>query len=85
MVNEGRLLAHASKDHVVKVANEADFILNRMRAEDIRKASDFEQLSAQTTVERKEEEQLCDHFITAARQRHQVIAFERKISRNDDQ
>ena len=45
-----------------------------MRADDIRKASEFEQISAQTTVERKEEEQLCDHFITAARQRHQAIA-----------
>ena len=45
-----------------------------MRADDIRKASEFEQLSAQTTVERKEEEQLCDHFLTAARQRHQAIA-----------
>ncbi|CAF5058741.1 unnamed protein product, partial [Rotaria sp. Silwood1] len=52
LVNEGRLLSHASKDHVVKVANEADFILNCMRADDIRKASEFEQLSAQTTVER---------------------------------
>ncbi|CAF1562019.1 unnamed protein product, partial [Rotaria sp. Silwood1] len=58
LFNEGRLLSHASKDHVVKVANEADFILNRMRADDIRKASEFEQLSAQTTVERKSEEQL---------------------------
>ncbi|CAF4857523.1 unnamed protein product [Rotaria sp. Silwood1] len=75
LVNEGRWLSHASKDHVVKVANEADFILNRMRADDIRKASEFEQLSAQTTVERKSEEQLCEHFITAARQRHQVIAL----------
>ena len=45
-----------------------------MRADDIRKASEFEQQSAQTTVERKEEEQMCDHFITAARQRHQAIA-----------
>jgi hypothetical protein len=45
-----------------------------MRADDIRKASEFEQICAQTTVERKEEEQLCDHFITAARQRHQAIA-----------
>lgn len=45
-----------------------------MRADDIRKASEFEQISAQTTVERKEEEQLCDHFITAARQRHKAIA-----------
>ena len=75
LVNEGRLLAHGSKEHIVTVANEADFILNRMRADDIHKASEFEQLSAQTTVERKEEEQLCEHFITAARQRYQAIAI----------
>ncbi|CAF5113167.1 unnamed protein product, partial [Rotaria sp. Silwood1] len=74
LFNEGRLLSHTSKDHVVKVANEADFILNRMRADDICKASEFEQLSAQTTVERKSEEQLYEHFITGVRQRHQVIA-----------
>ncbi|CAF4275951.1 unnamed protein product, partial [Rotaria sp. Silwood2] len=70
LVNEGRVLAHASKDHVVKVANEADFILNRMRAEDIRKASEFEQLCGQTTSERKEEEEICDHFIISSRQRY---------------
>ncbi|CAF1533097.1 unnamed protein product, partial [Rotaria sp. Silwood1] len=58
LFNEGRLLSHTSKDHVVKVANETDFIVN-----------------PQTTVERKSEEQLCEHFITAARQRHQVIAL----------
>ncbi|CAF2183984.1 unnamed protein product [Rotaria magnacalcarata] len=74
LANEGRLLTHASKDHVVKVASEANFILNRMRADDIRKASEFEQLSAQTAVERKGAEQLCEHFITTARQRHQAIA-----------
>ncbi|CAF5135500.1 unnamed protein product, partial [Rotaria sp. Silwood1] len=32
-------------------------------------------LSAQTTVECKSEKQLCEHFITAARQRHQVLAL----------
>ncbi|CAF3646186.1 unnamed protein product [Rotaria socialis] len=74
LVNEGRVLAHASKDHVVKVANEADFILNRMRADDIRKASEFEQLSTQTASERKDEEELCDHFIMASRQRHETNA-----------
>lgn len=46
-----------------------------MRAEDIRRASEFEQLSAHTTVERKNEEQLCEHYITAARKRHQAIAL----------
>lgn len=30
------------KDHIVRVANEAEFILNRQRAEDVHKHSDFE-------------------------------------------
>ena len=29
LINEGRLLSHAMKDHIVRVANEAEFILNR--------------------------------------------------------
>lgn len=69
LVNEGRLLAHASKDHIVRVANEADFILNRLRAEDVKKHAEFESFSAQTTLDRKEEESICEHLITAARKR----------------
>ena len=42
LVNEGRLLSHAMKDHVVRVANEAEFILNRMRADDVMKHAEFE-------------------------------------------
>ena len=45
-----------------------------MRADDVRKASEFEQLCAQTTSERKQEEELCDHFITSSRQRYQTNA-----------
>ena len=75
MINEGRSLAHASKDHVVKVANEADFILNRMRADDVRKASEFDQLANQTTLERIEEENLCNHFIEASCQRYLTLAL----------
>ena len=30
------------KDHIVRVANEAEFILNRMRADDVLKHSEFE-------------------------------------------
>ena len=37
-----RLLAHATRDHIVRVANEADFILNRMRAEDVQRHAEFE-------------------------------------------
>lgn len=38
----GRLMAHATRDHILRVANEADFILNRLRAEDISKHAQFE-------------------------------------------
>lgn len=74
LINEGRLLSHAMKDHIVRVANEAEFILNRMRADDVLKHSDFESQCAQTILERREEERMCDHLITAARRRDNVIA-----------
>ncbi|XP_052829518.1 neurobeachin isoform X4 [Octopus bimaculoides] len=74
LVNEGRLLAHATRDHIVRVANEAEFILTRMRAEDVQKHAEFESLCAQTVVERKEEEKLCDHLITSAKRRDHSIA-----------
>nr|CAH0107648.1 unnamed protein product [Daphnia galeata] len=69
LINEGRLLSHAMKDHIVRVANEAEFILNRMRAEDVVKHADFETQCAQTLLERREEEGVCDHIISAARRR----------------
>ncbi|XP_037030161.1 neurobeachin isoform X5 [Bradysia coprophila] len=74
LINEGRLLSHAMKDHIVRVANEAEFILNRMRADDVLKHADFESQCAQTLMERREEERMCDHLITAARRRDNVIA-----------
>ena len=75
LVNEGRLLSHASKDHIVRVANEADFILNRLRAEDVKKHAEFEQACAQTSLERKEEEVICEHLITSARKRDYYYAI----------
>ncbi|KAL4097724.1 hypothetical protein QTP88_022448 [Uroleucon formosanum] len=74
LINEGRLLSHAMKDHIVRVANEAEFILNRMRADDVLKHADFEAHCALTTLERREEEKMCDHLITAARRRDSVVA-----------
>lgn len=74
LINEGRLLSHAMKDHIVRVANEAEFILNRMRADDVLKHADFETQCTQTLLERREEERMCDHLITAARRRDNVIA-----------
>ena len=45
-----RLLAHATRDHIVRVANEAEFILNRMRADDVQKHAEFEASSALFSV-----------------------------------
>lgn len=49
-----------------------------MRADDIRKGSEFEQLCEQTTNERKQEEESRDHFISSSRQRYQTIALRLK-------
>ncbi|XP_077575855.1 lipopolysaccharide-responsive and beige-like anchor protein isoform X2 [Stigmatopora nigra] len=74
LVNEGRLLSHTMKDHLVRVANEADFILSRQRAEDIHKHAEFESACAQYSAEKRDEEKMCDHLIRAAKYRDHVTA-----------
>ncbi|XP_072248234.1 neurobeachin isoform X3 [Leuresthes tenuis] len=78
LINEGRLLCHAMKDHIVRVANEAEFILNRQRAEDVHKHAEFESHCAQYATDRKEEEKMCDHLISAAKHRDHVTANQLK-------
>ncbi|KAI8441185.1 hypothetical protein MSG28_009418 [Choristoneura fumiferana] len=74
LINEGRLLSHAMRDHIVRVANEAEFILNRMRADDVLKHADFESLCARTSSERGDEERTCERLIAAARRRDHAAA-----------
>uniref|UniRef100_A0A8C9VPW8 LPS responsive beige-like anchor protein n=1 Tax=Scleropages formosus TaxID=113540 RepID=A0A8C9VPW8_SCLFO len=74
LINEGRLLSHTMKDHLVRVANEAEFILSRQRAEDIQKHADFESQCAQYAAEKRDEEKMCDHLIRAAKYRDHVTA-----------
>lgn len=74
LVNEGRLLSQNMKDHLVRVANEAEFILSRQRAEDINRHAEFESLCAQYSADKREEEKMCHHLITAAKYRDQVTA-----------
>ncbi|XP_065110775.1 lipopolysaccharide-responsive and beige-like anchor protein [Paramisgurnus dabryanus] len=74
LVNEGRLLSHTMKDHLVRVANEAEFILSRQRAEDIHKHAEFESHCAQYTAEKRDEEKMCDHLIRAAKYRDHVTS-----------
>ncbi|XP_042557814.1 LOW QUALITY PROTEIN: lipopolysaccharide-responsive and beige-like anchor protein [Dipodomys spectabilis] len=74
LVNEGRLLSQTMKDHLVRVANEAEFILSRQRAEDIHRHAEFESLCAQYSADKREEEKVCDHLIRAAKYRDHVTA-----------
>lgn len=89
------------KDHIVRVANEAEFILNRQRAEDVHKHAEFEVIPqqlglggvyawfllhsallqsncAQYAADRREEEKMCDHLISAAKHRDHVTANQLK-------
>ncbi|XP_045489348.1 neurobeachin isoform X6 [Pieris rapae] len=74
LINEGRLLSHAMRDHIVRVANEAEFILNRMRADDVLKHADFECLCGTWGAERAEEERTCERLIAGARRRDTASA-----------
>ncbi|NXP56630.1 LRBA protein, partial [Heliornis fulica] len=74
LVNEGRLLSQTMKDHLVRVANEAEFILSRQRAEDINRHAEFESLCAQYSADKREEEKMCHHLIMAAKYRDQVTS-----------
>lgn len=74
LVNEGRLLSQTMKDHLVRVANEAEFILSRQRAEDIHRHAEFESLCAQYSADKREDEKMCDHLIRAAKYRDHVTA-----------
>uniref|UniRef100_A0A4W5L9Z2 DUF1088 domain-containing protein n=1 Tax=Hucho hucho TaxID=62062 RepID=A0A4W5L9Z2_9TELE len=66
------------KDHIVRVANEAEFILNRQRAEDVHKHAEFESNCAQYAADKREEEKMCDHLISAAKHRDHVTANQLK-------
>uniref|UniRef100_A0A673HL67 Neurobeachin n=1 Tax=Sinocyclocheilus rhinocerous TaxID=307959 RepID=A0A673HL67_9TELE len=68
------LLSHTMKDHLVRVANEAEFILSRQRAEDIHKHAEFESQCAQYAAEKRDEEKMCDHLIRAAKYRDHVTS-----------
>lgn len=74
LVNEGRLLSQTMKDHLVRVANEAEFILSRQRAEEIHRHAEFESLCAQYSAGKREDEKMCDHLIRAAKYRDHVTA-----------
>ncbi|KAI1725271.1 concanavalin a-like lectin/glucanases superfamily domain-containing protein [Ditylenchus destructor] len=75
LVNEGRLMAHATRDHILRVANEADFIMKRLRAEDVSKHAQFEKESSEQFSNRLTEEQVSDHLLMSSKRRDFLVAL----------
>lgn len=73
LINEGRLLSHAMKDHIVRVAMEAEFILNRLRADDVSKHEQFNIACLETLAARAHEELLINSLINSAKRRDRMI------------
>jgi hypothetical protein len=73
LINEGRLLSHAMKDHIVRVAMEAEFILNRLRADDVSKHETFTQSCIETQASRTHEENLINSLILSAKRRDWMV------------
>lgn len=73
LINEGRILSHGMKDHIVRVAMEAEFILNRLRADDVAKHEHFNSSCVETQSTRQHEEALVNSLICSAKRRDYVL------------
>lgn len=73
LINRGRILSHSMKDHIVRVAMEAEFILNRLRADDVTKHEEFNISCLETMQARYHEESLINSLITSAKRRDRML------------
>ncbi|CAH8580118.1 unnamed protein product [Schistosoma bovis] len=69
LVNEGRLLSHSIRDHLYRVAVEGDVILNQIHMSNIQQHTKFEEITAHTMANLREEEKLHKNIIDSARLR----------------
>ncbi|KAL7061393.1 hypothetical protein AAHC03_01162 [Spirometra sp. Aus1] len=74
LVNEGRLLAHATRDHILRVAQEADFILSRLRTLDLRRHADFKLMCSRRQCLRVAAEKRVGQVLAAGRHHDGVLA-----------
>ncbi|OON20071.1 Beige/BEACH domain protein, partial [Opisthorchis viverrini] len=75
LINEGRVLNAATREHLLRVSEEAVFLLCRLATTDTRYHAQFCELAARWSAHSKEEMRLCDHLISAARRRDQLSAL----------
>ncbi|CAH8523852.1 unnamed protein product [Schistosoma turkestanicum] len=69
LVNEGRLLSHSIRDHLYRVAVEGDVILNQLHQSNIQQHTKFEEITAHTIANLREDEQLHKNIIDSTRLR----------------
>ncbi|KAG5449774.1 Lipopolysaccharide-responsive and beige-like anchor protein, variant 2 [Clonorchis sinensis] len=75
LINEGRVLNAATREHLLRVSEEAVFLLCRLAMTDARYHAQFCELAARWSAHSKEEMRLCDHLISSARRRDQLSAL----------
>lgn len=73
LINEGRVLSHGMKDHIIRVAMEAEFILSRLRADDVAKHEQFGLICSETLSARLHEEALINSLISSAARRDYLL------------
>lgn len=73
LINEGRVLSHGMKDHIVRVAMEAEFIMSRLRADDVAKHEHFSLATTETQAARFQEEVMINILISSAARRDYVV------------
>jgi len=73
LINEGRVLSHGIKDHIVRVAMEAEFILSRLRADDVAKHEHFGLACSESLSARMHEEIVINSLISSAARRDFVL------------
>ena len=70
--NEGRIISSLTADHLIRVADEANEILNREYQDQMARQSEFEARCATHLADRREEETMCDRLIVASRRRDTI-------------
>ena len=73
LINDGRVLGQSMKEHIVRVATEAELIIDRLRADDVSKHELFAATCLETMSARAHEEGLIHSLISSAKRRDRML------------
>lgn len=75
LINEGRMSSIGMKEHIVRVAMEAEFILSRLRADDVAKHEIFSISCSESLSARLHEESLINSLLSSALRRDFALYY----------